>query len=98
MDRSAAINVAATSDAVTSGADRLAVARALRVSRPMGVADLSNVYRWTLQGCSAGVNRARSIVLPDAARIPFPTSPTCGIIPPHTGHIGIRDPDMRRIQ
>jgi len=33
-----------------------------------------------------------------AARILFPTSPTCGIIPPHAGHIGIRHPQMGRIQ
>src|SRR2546421_5229393 len=38
---------------------RFAVGREVRWSRPMNiVADLSNVYRWTLQGCYPPVNRA----------------------------------------
>ncbi len=70
--------------AVTGGRDGFAVARAVRGSRPMGsVADLGNVYRRTLQGWSAAVNRVRSTGASGAARILFPTSPTCGIIPPH---------------
>src|SRR6266436_6548546 len=31
------------------------------------------------------------------SRILFPTSSTCGIIPPHTGHIGIRHTQMGKI-
>jgi hypothetical protein len=59
--------------ALTSDADGFAVTRALRGSRPMGaVADLSNVYRRTLQRCSAAVNRVRSIVSSREAKTLFP--------------------------
>jgi hypothetical protein len=84
---------------VTRAIGWFAVAREVRGSRPMGiVADLSNVYRGTLQGCPAAVNRLTRTVPLRAARILFPTSPTCGIIPPHRGSIGIRFHQMRRIQ
>jgi hypothetical protein len=78
--------------AVTCDIACFAVAREVRGSRPMGiVAHLSNVYRGTLQGCSAAVNSPRE------ARILFPASPTCGIIPPHRGSIGIRFRQTGRI-
>jgi hypothetical protein len=52
IGRSAATSAAVTNDAVTRGIDRFAVTRDVRGLRPMGiVADLSNVYRRTLQGC-----------------------------------------------
>lgn len=62
------------------------------------VADLSNVYRRTLQGCYPPVNRVGKPHPLPPPRILFPTSPTCGIIPPHRGHIGIRFRQMGRIQ
>src|SRR6266853_3679651 len=75
--------------AVTGRLDGFAVSRILRGSRPMGsVADLSNLCRWTLQGCYPPVNRTRSpgARSPRPDRILFPASPTCGIIPPHRPH------------
>jgi len=67
--------------AVTRDIDGFAVARDVRRSRPIGiVADLATYNRRTLQGCpplsiELGVPTLRE------ARILFPTSPTCGIIP-----------------
>src|ERR1700731_4235763 len=89
--------------AVTKGNDEFAVARDVRGSRPMGiVADLGNVYCGTLQGCTVAVNRVDSTLqYPSSspgARILFPTPPTCGIIPPHRGSVGIRFRQMGRIQ
>jgi hypothetical protein len=85
--------------AVTRDIDGFAVARDMRRSRPMGiVADLATYtaghYRDAppLSIAAGTTNPVR------AARILFPTSPTCGIIPPHAGHIGIRHPQMGRIQ
>jgi len=50
--------------AVTGRIDAFAVVRALRGSRPMGcVADLSNVYRGTLQGCYPHVNSIGALTL-----------------------------------
>jgi hypothetical protein len=62
------------------------------------VADLGNLYCRTLQRCSVSVNRVASTFLFARARILFPTPPTCGIIPPHRGSVGIRFRQIGRIQ
>lgn len=55
--------------AATGRIDGVAVARDLRGSRPMGcVADLSNVYRGTLQGCYPPVNSPRMHLSPSFER------------------------------
>ena len=88
--------------AVTSGRDGFAVARAVRGSRPMAV--LPTWATYTAGHYSDALSLSIEFAVPfplaplGAARILFPTSPTCGIIPPHTGHIGIRHPQMGRIQ
>jgi hypothetical protein len=62
------------------------------------VANLGNLYCRTLQGCSVAVNRVGGALPLRPVRIRFPTPPTCGIIPPHRGSIGIRFRHMGRIQ
>ncbi len=70
--------------AVTRDIDGLAVARDMRRSRPMGiVADLATY--------TAGRYRDAP-PLSIALEVPTP------LIPPHAGHIGIRHPQMGRIQ
>jgi hypothetical protein len=56
------------------------------------VADLSNVYRGTIQGRYPPVNSPKCPLSLPLARILFPASPTCGIIPPHRalGHASLQ--------